>query len=270
MGDSFTEGLDDPAPGGGYRGWADRLAELLAAASPRELRYANLAVRGKLLHQIVDEQLPVALQARPELVTLAGGGNDLLRPGADSGRLMVLFDHAVVPLRRAGSEVVLFGAADPGDRPVLRRLRGRLMRFNERLRSVADRHGCTLVELWDLPALADVRAWSVDRLHLSAEGHRRVALCVAERLGLPAGDDWREPWPPRAPLPWWGQRFDDARWARDHLVPWVARRLRGRSTGDGLTPKHPQLHPFAGHGPSSPATASITAQPVEPGPSQSS
>jgi lysophospholipase L1-like esterase len=59
IGDSFTEGLNDAAPGGGFRGWADRLAGLLAAEYPG-LRYANLAVRGKLLRQIVAEQVPAA------------------------------------------------------------------------------------------------------------------------------------------------------------------------------------------------------------------
>jgi lysophospholipase L1-like esterase len=243
MGDSFTEGLDDPAPAGHYRGWADRFAEHLAAGGT-DLRYANLAIRGKLLREIVEQQLPVAVQARPELVTLAGGGNDLLRPGASLGALMALFDRALGELRDAGCEVVLFGAADPGNRPVLRRLRTRLVGFNERLHAVAARHECTVIDLWRLPALADVRAWSADRLHLSAEGHRRVALYVCSRLGVEAGDDWRTPWPPAPPVPWWTQRYDDARWARDHLVPWVTRRLRGRSSGDDLQAKRPGLHPL--------------------------
>lgn len=243
MGDSFTEGIGDPEPSGHYRGWADRFAEHLAAARP-DVRYANLAVRGKLLSQIVEEQLPVAVEARPELVSLAGGGNDLLRPGADPGPLMVLFDHALGRLRGAGTEVVLFGAANPGDRPVLRRLDGRLRRFNEELRTVADRHGCLLIDLWSLPALADVRAWSTDRLHLSAEGHRRVALYVCAQLGVDADGDWSEAWPPARPLPWWNRRYDDARWARNHLAPWVARRLRGRSSGDGVVAKRPRLNPF--------------------------
>ena len=243
MGDSFTEGLDDPDPAGHFRGWADRFAAHLAATRP-ELRYAHLAVRGKLLREIVREQLPVALEARPELVTLAGGGNDLLRPGTDVGSLMTLFDRAAAALRDAGCDVVLFGGADPGDRPVLRRLRGPVSRYNAELRMVAKRHDCTFVDLWRLPALADVRAWSSDRLHLSAEGHRRVALYVGEQLGLDAADDWRTPWPPAQPLPWWSQRFDDARWARQHLAPWIARRLRGQSSGDTVQAKRPRLQPL--------------------------
>src|SRR5450756_2886692 len=82
LGDSFTEGLSDPVPGGGYRGWADRFAGQLAAEYPG-LRYANLAVQGKVLREIVAEQVPAAVSMSPGLVSIAGGGNDILRPGAD-------------------------------------------------------------------------------------------------------------------------------------------------------------------------------------------
>jgi lysophospholipase L1-like esterase len=93
LGDSFTEGLSDadPARPGEYRGWADRLAEHLAAAAPdHDVEYANLAIRGKLLGQVVEEQVPVALGARPDLVSLVAGGNDMLRPGSDPDTLAAL------------------------------------------------------------------------------------------------------------------------------------------------------------------------------------
>ena len=74
LGDSFTEGLDDPrADQEGYRGWADRFAEMLAARQPG-LRYANLAVRGKMLRQVAEEQVPQAIAMTPGLVSLAAGG----------------------------------------------------------------------------------------------------------------------------------------------------------------------------------------------------
>ena len=82
IGDSFTEGLNDPAPGGGFRGWADLVAGALAAQRPGLFRYANLAIRGKLLGQVVAEQVPRAVELAPDLVSLAAGGNDILR-GAD-------------------------------------------------------------------------------------------------------------------------------------------------------------------------------------------
>ena len=190
LGDSFTEGLNDPAPGGGFRGWADRLAGLLAAEYPG-LRYANLAVRGKLLREIVAEQVPAAAAMSPGLVSLAGGGNDMLRPGADPDTLAELFDVAVARLRQAGAQVLIFTGSDPVGIPVLRLLRGKIAAYNMHLRAIADARDCYLVDLWSMRFLRDMSAWSADRLHLSPESHQRVALRAAEVLGIHGTGDWR-------------------------------------------------------------------------------
>ena len=69
------------------RGWADRVAEQLCAADPR-WGYANLAIRGKKIPQVIGGQLDAALALRPTLVTLYAGGNDILRPSVDIDSLM--------------------------------------------------------------------------------------------------------------------------------------------------------------------------------------
>src|SRR5215470_18449094 len=108
LGDSFTEGLDDPrADQAGYRGWADRFAGMLAGQRPG-LRYANLAVRGKLLGQVADEQVPQAIAMAPDLVSLAAGGNDLLRFRSDPDALAQLFDDVVRTLLMTGCQVLIF------------------------------------------------------------------------------------------------------------------------------------------------------------------
>lgn len=243
IGDSFTEGLNDPAPAAGYRGWADRLAEHLSAAGP-ELCYANLAVRGRLLRQIVDEQVPRAVELRPDLITFAGGGNDLLRPSSDPDALAVTFDGAVQRLRATGADVLIFTGFDTRDVPVLRRIRGRAAMFNLHLRAIADRRGCHLVDLWSMRALRHPRAWAPDRLHMSPEGHRRVALAACEALGVPVDGDWRESWPPAPSVPWLASRRSDLHWARTYFLPWIQRRLRGRSSGDDVVAKRPDLLPL--------------------------
>ena len=192
IGDSFTEGLNDPAPCGGFRGWADRLAGMLAAEH-EGLRYANLAVRGKLLRQIVHEQVPAAATLSPALVSFAGGGNDILRPNADPDTLAELFDAAVARLIQAGSRVLIFTGSDPVGFPVLRLLRGRIAAYNMHLRAIADIRGCYLVDLWSMRFLRDAAAWSPDRLHLTAQSHQRVALRACEVLGIPVAEDWRVP-----------------------------------------------------------------------------
>ncbi|GGP35361.1 SGNH/GDSL hydrolase family protein [Saccharothrix coeruleofusca] len=248
LGDSFTEGMDDPAPDGTYVGWADRLAAMISSRQ-RGFRYANLAIRGKLLQEIVDEQVPLAVALKPQLVTFCGGGNDLLVPGSDPDALAEVYEIAVAELRAAGCEVVIFTGFDTRNTPLLRSLRSRVAVYNSHLWSVAQRYHCRVVDLWSMQVLHDRRAWSEDRLHLSSEGHRRVALRVAEVLGLEVAEDWNAPWPPLAvEADWMTQRRHDLKWAREHVVPWIARQLRGESMGDGIAPKRPELLPVVGEG----------------------
>jgi lysophospholipase L1-like esterase len=249
LGDSFTEGLDDPrADQAGYLGWADRFAGMLAAQQPG-LRYANLAVRGKMLGEVAGEQVPRAIAMAPDLVSLAAGGNDLLRPRGDPDALAEAFDDAVRALLIAGCQVLVFTGFDPRF-PVVRLIRGKVAAYNMHLRAIADRHQCHLVDLWSMKVLHDPGAWSADRLHLRPDAHRRVALRACEVLGAPAAADWREPWPAAAGIAssparaWLAARRTDLRWARVHAAPWVARRVRGVSSGDGIGPKRPELRPL--------------------------
>ena len=243
LGDSFTEGVDDPYPDGTFRGWADRFAGQLEAASPG-LRYANLAIRGKVLSQVLDEQIPAAIALAPDLVSIAAGGNDLLRPRSDPDALAAGFEQAVAALRESGSQVMLFTGFDPGGFPVIRLIRGKAAAFNAQLREAATKHGCLHVDLWSMRVLADRREWCEDRLHLAADGHRRVALRACEVAGIPVAADWREPLPPDPAPGWVTARQQDMYWARTYAVPWLQRRLRGTSSGDGIRPKRPDLAPL--------------------------
>ena len=74
--------MDVHPNGAGFRGWADRLAEQLAAVNP-DLLYANLAIRGRKLPQIRAEQLEPALKLEPDLASVLGGVNDILRREVD-------------------------------------------------------------------------------------------------------------------------------------------------------------------------------------------
>ncbi|MFJ2029937.1 SGNH/GDSL hydrolase family protein [Streptosporangium sp. NPDC087985] len=244
LGDSFTEGLNDPGTEGNFRGWADRVAERLAELDP-EFRYANLAVRGKLIDQIVEHQVPAAVEIRPDLVSFCAGGNDLLRPGSDPDRMAKKLAGAVRDLRATGAEVLLFTGVDPRDTPIMRRARGTFAIFYLHVRSIAELYGCRLVDQWSMQGLRDWRAWSDDRLHMNEEGHRMVAAKVCEVLGVGSDDDWRRTWPPRDRVDPRLRRREDLRWVREHLGPWVVRRLSGRSSGDGLDPKRPVLKPLS-------------------------
>jgi lysophospholipase L1-like esterase len=244
VGDSFTEGMSDELPDGTYRGWADLLAARLAARTPG-FRYANLAVRGKLIGQIVDEQVDAAAAMRADVVTLVGGLNDTLRPVCDLDLVCGRLEEAVARLAPSCRRLVLMRS--PARRgPVATRVLPRMQRLFTHLDALAERHGALVVDLFGAQVLRDPRLWADDRLHLNAEGHRRVAEAVWQALGHPHGEDWTEPLPAFVRPGWSARRSGNVRFAREHLVPWIGRRLTGRSSGDGRTPKRPELLPYEG------------------------
>ena len=253
MGDSFTEGLDDRYPEAGhYRGWADRVAARLAADVP-DFAYANLAIRGRLFAPIVAEQVPVAQELRPDLMSFAAGGNDALRGGFEPARLAAGLDEVAGKLRASGADLLLFTFA-----PANLRLPGRGI-FHARARlvnptvaEIAERHGARLVDLWADGEFANPLFWSVDRLHMNGYGHRRVAAHVLTALGVEPDPAWWEPPVIGPALSWLAHRVDDVHWVGQHLAPWVRRRLTGRSSGDNRIPKRPTLGPWpaAERGPS--------------------
>ncbi|GAB2514464.1 SGNH/GDSL hydrolase family protein [Paramicrobacterium agarici] len=244
IGDSFTEGIGDPEPTlpGGHRGWADRVAEVLSQGS-HDFAYANLAVRGKLIQQIVDDQIEPALDLHPDLITISAGGNDVIRPGSDPDAIAKLFDSAVERLRSDGATVVVFTGVDVGFSPVFRGIRGKVAIYNENIRAIADSHDCIVADQWALKSVQDVRMFAPDRLHMNALGHHEVARMVLRALNV---ENELKPMEPE-PLParsWRQARREDLVWAREYLVPWVLRRIRHQSSGDHVTPKRPTAAPF--------------------------
>lgn len=239
LGDSFTEGVGDwdASRPNGVRGWADRVAEQLALAD-ESWGYANLAIRGKKLHQVLAEQVDAALALEPTLITLYAGGNDILRPKVDIDALVDKYDAGIAALRSSGAAVLVFTGFDSGRSSVFGATRGRTALYNELVREAADRRGAVLVDYWRMKELQDERYWDVDRLHMSAAGHMLTAKKVLEVLRRTDAIDVPElderPARTRAE-----QLRRDAQWAREHLGPWVGRRLRGVSSGDNLTPKYP-------------------------------
>jgi lysophospholipase L1-like esterase len=242
IGDSTVEGLDDPDGRGGYRGWADRLADRLAAEQGSVL-YANLGIRGRTTRQIRGQQLDAALAMRPDLVAVVSGTNDLLKPGFDPAVLRDDIEAMQRALVGAGATVITFTLPDLGDvMPLARTLRSRLARMNDAIRDAGARTGTIVCDFAAHPVASDPRLWSDDRLHANAAGHARIADALADHLSLAGADgSWSNPLP-AAPSPRWGDRLRaEAAWTRRHLLPWAWRHLRGRSSGDGIRPKLPHL-----------------------------
>jgi lysophospholipase L1-like esterase len=244
LGDSFTEGVGDPYPLGGERGWADRVALELGSRDTL-VEYANLAVRGRLLDQIVQEQVPCASALRPDLVTINGGINDALRRTWDLEAMTRHLEDGITGLRATGADVVFVGFGRPSRRSrLMRTVESRLAGYRQEIHAVAQRHGARVVDFWDQTVFDDPRFWSDDRLHLNPVGHQRVASAVLDALGV-SQDQWWEPLPvARRPSPV-ARAGRNARWAGKHLAPWLGRRVAGRSSSDGRNPKRPEPAPVA-------------------------
>lgn len=250
IGDSFTEGLGDLRTDGSLRGWADRMAETLSdrreAAGLPALEYANLAIRGKKINQILTEQLDAALELRPDLVSLAGGGNDQLRVGSRPEKLAYQMDLATRRILATGADVLLAVIGDPTGSPLIEFSATFVARLNCHIWSLAARHPgrVFVLDLWGNRALHRREVWCSDHLHMNPEGHRRAADGALVGLGLAPQDPHYA-----IPEPEWVTFGPDLRenlaWVGRDVAPWLARHARGRSSGDGRSPKRPAPHPIA-------------------------
>ena len=238
IGDSFTEGVGDELPDGSVRGWADLVAQGLADATGRPIQYANLAIRGRLLGSIVDQQLEPALALGPTLVSFNGGGNDMLRPGTDLPWILERTETALRRMLEAGAEPLLLAGANPtAGLPGGGRVKAKGDELTAGAGGLAAGLGIRFCDNWSDPVLARREYWSPDRLHLAPVGHHRVASNVLRTLGHAAPAEWvldADPLP--APT-----RGEQLRYTREHVLPWITRRLTGRSSGDGRSAKHPEF-----------------------------
>ena len=242
-GDSYSEGMSDEIIDGQYRGWADRIADEMAKAHS-DFTYVNLSVRGKLLGQVAQDQVPIALSfvtGADTLVSFHAGANDALRPGYQADVAIALYQDAVRLLAASGAQVMLFtvlektGNTGRGAQVWERRFSA----FNKGVRAVGAEVGAIVADANEESFLSDRRFLAFDRLHLNAEGHYRCAQAVLEKIGLPFNPGWRTPLPPAKKIPWIVQKGITVAWFIIFALPWIYRRLRGKSSGDGRSAKYP-------------------------------
>ena len=251
IGDSSTEGLQDPDGAGGYRGWANRLAERVAEAQGG-LLYANLGVRGKRSREIRDEQLGPALALSPDLATLFAGSNDILERGFDSGTLRAELADMMASLVAANAVVLTFTLPDlTGVMPIGRLLAPRVRAMNDAIRQAAAATGALLIDFAAHSVGSDPRLWSADRFHVNAEGHARIAAALAQALDLPGTDDaWQQPLPGMDRRSRWTRMVESWSWYRRHLPEriWPDRKVEApfRAKRPRLEPVHPPKHEGGG------------------------
>ena len=245
LGDSFSEGMSDEIINGNYRGWADRVADVLAKQSP-EFKYANFAIRGKLVKQVLDDQLPQALpliEGPQTLVSFHAGANDALRPSYDPELVKASYTSAVDQLVKAGATVILFTVLEKNGNggKASAVWEERFSKFNKIVFSMADKPNIIIMDAFMDPEAASPHMLAFDRLHLNPTGHYRVAQAVLERIGAPFDARWKEPIVAPKKKPWILRKAVTFLWFVTFALPWIWRRIRGRSSGDGRSGKYTSL-----------------------------
>ncbi|MBA8793824.1 lysophospholipase L1-like esterase [Friedmanniella endophytica] len=242
IGDSATEGLEDADGHGGYRGWADRLALLIASRQDEPLEYANLAIRGLRLHEIRESQLAPALALRPDLISIAGGVNDVISPRPRFGELAADFEAMFGAAVDSGATVVTFTMPDPSTiSPIGALFAERMAVLNDLIRAAAQATGALLMDFAPYPIAVDPRLWAPDRLHGNTLGHQRIAAALGWRLGIEGCDEsWAAPLPEQLPSePLRHRLAGDVDWAVHYLAPWLGKGIRRVPHGLGISPKRP-------------------------------
>ena len=201
LGDSFTEGVGDPDPRTGTERGLGRPCRGGASRPPPPTCATRTSPSAA---SCSTRSWPTQVRARARD---GPGPGQHLRRGQRPAPPVGAAGRPRPPVRgggRAGSATRAptcssSPASTPAATPVVDLVGRRLATMNEHIREIAARRGARLVDLWTMETLADPRARAEDRLHLNADGHRRVAARVCEVLGVPPDDDWRDPVAARGP-----------------------------------------------------------------------
>lgn len=196
LGDSFTAGTIPGEPS-----WPELVCARLAPRAELELH--NLARVGAPMSAVEHEQLPAALALEPELVTVIGGGNDVIRRvRPDLGDFAARLARVLLRLRARLPGTHLLTATYPpiaghAVRPRTRRRIGEgLAALNEIVRETAAAGGVRCVELDRHPGREDASNYAADGIHPSPAGHRvaaaTVGAAIAREIGLDPSDDDEE------------------------------------------------------------------------------
>ena len=183
LGDSAASGVGDADATGATRGWSYYLAKHFQDP----LVYVNLSRPGAQSSEVLEVQLPKALEHKPDITAVIVGGNDALRNGFDPDRLHQNLRNTISQLKAAGSDVLLLQLHDPTKIVPLPRLLGRVLRrridaVNRVTHSAAREFNAQILITRSIENIYDRRVWHIDRMHPSKYGHQLMAQHFRELL----------------------------------------------------------------------------------------
>lgn len=246
IGDSLSEGLGDFTfhKTRRYNGWTDRLAGLLALEAQeqnREFHFANFALRGSKIKNIMGWQLEKALQVNADLVTVMAGSNDLTVAPEKLPELRSIYRDGLQQLVESGSDVIISNTINPLHLRVFKPLRYRAERMSDLITGLGHEFNIPVLDLYGIEHFSDICFWADDMVHFSGHGHIKVANEAAKLLDLKYSFREAEHYERIAPVR--GIK-ETLRWIHKDVIPFTHRKLKGVTSGDGMSPKSEKLEPF--------------------------
>ena len=173
LGDSTGAGVG--AKNGGY---VARLFQRIERERPQS-RLINLCVSGATSSDVLSRQLKAGLDARPHLVTLGIGINDVGR-GVPEEAFARNFEEIVTRLKKETSATIVvtdlpnISLAPAVPASLRQQVEGRILAFNARIKEIAGRHGAHVFEAYEttrevIPAHPEF--FSDDGFHPSDTGY---------------------------------------------------------------------------------------------------
>jgi lysophospholipase L1-like esterase len=189
LGDSAAYGTGDVMTANRPLGWTYRIAQ--AIETP--LSYLNLARPGAKSTEILEEQLPIAVQLKPDIAVVVVGGNDMLRNNYSPQRLRENLTEVFARFTAIGTEVITLQLHDPSKilrlpKPLEGALLKRVESVNRVYEELAKKYPIIEIKAREIEGVEDKKNWHVDRLHPGPRGHLLLAGAAIQELsrrGLP-------------------------------------------------------------------------------------
>ncbi len=186
MGDSVTSGVGDDVDGIHCFSWAYHLAKELGEDNT-EFSYNNIAVKGQTAREIRQTQLEQCLAMKPDLVSVMGGGNDVLTNSWNAATFEREFKEIFSALSKTGITII---SSTVPDFPRLESLpashaeymRGQIQELNQLIRKICSQHDVPYAELWHAPFTMNVSTWSRDGIHPNSIGYQQLAHAMKQVL----------------------------------------------------------------------------------------
>ncbi len=245
LGDSIGYGIGDCGHDWTGPSWVGRFAHNVGAG-----RVVHLATPGQRAADVLSVQVPAALTARPSVVLMSVGGNDLLRADFNPAAIWLHTAEAITRLVEVGATVIVVGLPQVSLHDFLptvvrKTINERAALVNRALSRAVLPHARSgirgrahFIDLWSDSRASQADLWHIDRMHPSPRGHeflaqlaRRASRLQQRRASLPVRIEDRSSsklvWLVRNGIPWLLRRSVD-------LIPQAAvtmafhrRRMRG-------------------------------------------